>query len=687
MTGERTVRASGQQSVAAGHSIGSVFTGNGAAPMFVERMQAALPAEAFELPEAEAGVVNLPFRARHFVGRDHELALLDRAFKETGEVVVHAVHGLGGIGKSTLAARWAAGRTALYNPVWWITAETEADLDAGLADFAVGLQPALRDLLSRTALRDLAVRWLSEHEGWLLVLDNVSEPADVKGLVGRATGGRILITTRQAAGWRGIAETLSLDVLELPAAVDLFTRIYGSTAAETEELCRELGCLPLAVEQAAAYCREAAIEAGEFLRQLAAHPAQTLSNAPEGGRAVARIWPVTLDRLADTPLAGEILRVIGWWAPDGIRREFLEPMGSPPEVTEALRRLAAHSMISLHGDTISVHRLVQAVGRAGDPVGARDSAAELLQEWADRHPGDLSSGWLTHAETLVGLTGPETKPVAALLVSIAIWHHDFNVLQDDAEAREWAERAEAATRRTCERGDGDARDARRVLVAALVSDGDWKAALALQRAIVADSVRTSGRRAPETFTARAELATMVFRGGDVKGALRGAKRNLRRAERVLGADHPTVIDVGSILIDLYDEMVRAGHDGYAPEGIAYGRRLQAHAEKVAGENDLNRAATTSGLIDILYSAGDKTGALAMLKPFAEQCARGFGELNIRTLHVRARLVDLMRETGDLESAREQARSLLPSWERAVGETSFQGYAREHFADLLAQDED
>ncbi|WP_405556547.1 hypothetical protein OHV08_22245 [Streptomyces canus] len=112
-------------------------------------------------------------------------AALDRAFTETGGVVVHAVHGLGGIGESTPAAHWAGAQTGTYNPVWWITAETEADLDDGLAELAVALQPALGDVLSRRALRDVAVRWLAARTGSLLVLDNVSAPADVRGLVGR----------------------------------------------------------------------------------------------------------------------------------------------------------------------------------------------------------------------------------------------------------------------------------------------------------------------------------------------------------------------------------------------------------------------------------------------------------------------------------------------------------------------
>jgi hypothetical protein len=38
----------------------------------------------------------------------------------------------------------------------------------------------------------------------------------------------------------------------------------------------------------------------------------------DAGRAIARIWHVKLDRLADTPLASDLLRVLAWYAPEQI---------------------------------------------------------------------------------------------------------------------------------------------------------------------------------------------------------------------------------------------------------------------------------------------------------------------------------------------------------------------------------
>ena len=176
-----------------------------------------LPAEAFR-PWAELavppGLGNLPVRPELFVGRAGELARLDAALAGLGGVVVQAVHGLGGIGKSTLAAYWAAAHAGDYTLTWWITAATPAAIDAGLADLAGALQPALSGVLPLEALREGAVQWLAAHQGWLVILDNVTDPADVAPLLARVPAGRYLITSRRPTGWHATAVPVRLDVLD-----------------------------------------------------------------------------------------------------------------------------------------------------------------------------------------------------------------------------------------------------------------------------------------------------------------------------------------------------------------------------------------------------------------------------------------------------------------------------------------
>lgn len=159
---------------------------------YATNVQYRLPAEAFT-PMAELavppGLANLPAHAGLFVGRTEALARLDAALAAPGGAVVQAVHGLGGIGKSTLAAYWAANHTADHVLTWWITADTLTAIDTGLAALAVAMQPALSGALQLEALREQAVQWLAAHGGWLLILDNVIDPADVAPLLGRPPAG------------------------------------------------------------------------------------------------------------------------------------------------------------------------------------------------------------------------------------------------------------------------------------------------------------------------------------------------------------------------------------------------------------------------------------------------------------------------------------------------------------------
>ena len=96
---------------------------------------------------APHGLVNVPGRSPVFVGRGDELAELSAVLDvEHGGVVIAAVHGLGGVGKSTLAARYAVTAAGEANPVWWITADTIEAVQAGLAGLTVALQPELSSL-------------------------------------------------------------------------------------------------------------------------------------------------------------------------------------------------------------------------------------------------------------------------------------------------------------------------------------------------------------------------------------------------------------------------------------------------------------------------------------------------------------------------------------------------------------
>lgn len=669
------MEASGERAVAAGRDIGQVATGD-----FVTQIGRAtvLPAEALTLGAASGPVRYLPGRTAQFVGRERELALLDEAFEAPGGVVVHAVHGLGGVGKSTLAAQWAATRVADLNPVWWITAESPAQLDAGLADLGRALQPTLAGTLPDAALRERTLQWLSTHDGWLLVLDNVTDPADIRPLLARAANGRFLVTTRRSAtSWRGLARTLDLDVLPLGEAVELFTRVYEGASDGVEELCAELGCLPLAIDQAAAYCREAGITPGAYLDLLARYPAALYAAGPEGGdaeRTIARIWRVTLNRLTDTPLAERVLRIIAWWAPEGIPRRYLEMPGrNSLEITEAIRRLAAHSVITLRDGTLSVHRLVQAVARTpqptdgplmGDMIGVYRRMAVMLlgmeeDRWSQGPDGNDLGGllgaegrvWATHVEALAAWypRNEDTEETAELFVTAGsqLGVHGFT-----RRAMVLCERAVDAALHACGPDDELTWFARRQLGQICSLHGDFERARELLTQVLDDCERLLGPEHEDTIQARDELA-MTLENADRRRSFL-ARLDAQGAEPVLGGTRP-------------DTSAPTNPDD---RSAGASRPARLDVDGAASEPGPVDPEDAMELIELAFQAsddGETERAVTLIGNAVTQSRRAFGDASGITILARAIQVMLLRKAGDHERADELAAGVSDDSSRVLGD--------------------
>ncbi|MGI5171710.1 tetratricopeptide repeat protein [Spirillospora sp. CA-253888] len=531
-----------------------------------------------------------------FTGREAELARLDTAFA-TPESTVSGVrpvvvHGRGGIGKSTLAAHWAATRRGEGQTVWWIVADRPAAAEEGLA----GLGAALlgRDATGQPleALAEHAFGWLNGHAEWVLVLDDMRRPADAEPVLARLDGaveGRVLITTRQDTGWESTArQIIALDVLSREQAVKLLaatvTAEHPSADLDgADELCRELGCLPLAIEQASGYLTAASRTPRAYLQTLAAYPAQAYDHHRAGDdcdRTIARIWHATLDHLnTEAPLTETVLRVLAWFAPDQIPRAVLDGLPdllapsdlggrrfwtrrrhrpAQPEpaddraVAEAVKRLASHKMITLSDDgrSINVHRLVQTVARTPTSAGASDDidaarrhATILLDRICTRDP-DEPSGWplwralMPHIDALADHAPPDTDtPTTSRLLGNAGSYRQRQGAPTRAITH--LQRALAAALRLQGEDHPDTLDARDALANAHLAAGDVEEAIALYEQTLAVIVAMRRNDHPEALDARGNLASAYQVAGDLEQAIALYELTLADCRRVLGEDHPT----------------------------------------------------------------------------------------------------------------------------------------------------
>ncbi|WP_439422996.1 tetratricopeptide repeat protein [Saccharothrix sp. HUAS TT10] len=594
------------------------------------------------------------------MGRSGELARLDAAVAGSGRAVVVTVHGLGGVGKSTLAARFAHLHTDRYAPVWWITADSPSAIDTGLADLATTLAPQVAGapLEQRT---ELAVRWLATHDRWLLVLDNLTTLADAAGLLERVRTGTIVITSRQGTGWQGIA-TIPLDVLPAEEAVELLTRIVRAERPDADRLCEELGWLPLAIEQAGAYLAQTRITPLTYLDLLKRYPARMFTAAAEGGdaqRTMARVWRVTLDRLDDTPLAGRVLRHLAWYAPDAIPRTLLAGVFDEPDLSEALGRLAAYSMITLTGDTIGVHRLVQTLTRTPDPTDphrqptdiahARDTTATVLATALTGADHRLPADWpvfqtvLPHARALLEHTHPDTdtEPLCYLAHRLGGYLGDQG---NTTTAIALHTRAAHSRQRLHGPDHPDTLASRSDLAYAYQTAGDLKRAIPLHEATLADTERVLGPDHPNTLVSRSNLASAYRMLGDLERAIPLYKAILADAERLLGPDHPNTLASRNNLASAYETA------GDLKRAIPLHEATLADIKRVLGPDHPDTLASRNNLAYAYQAAGDPKRAIPLHEATLADTERVLGPDHPDTLVFRNNLATAYKAAGDPKRA-------------------------------------
>jgi hypothetical protein len=330
-------------------------------------------------PGRRPAIFNVPPRNPHFTGRSDLLATLHEHLTDaaTGAVVqASAVHGLGGIGKTQLAVEYAHRYAADYDLVWWIPAEETIAIRGRLTALGRRLGLPARSSLEEevAALFDELV----QRDRWLLVYDNAEAPATLEGYRPPAGSGHVLVTSRNPA-WGGIAAAVRMDVLSRAESVAfLEQRTSTSNQATLHAIAAELGDLPLALDQAAAYLEETDITPDEYLALLGACTRElfALGRPSTTERTIATTWTVAIQRLRkQAPAAEDLLTLCAFLAPDDIPRSLpathpevlpeplAETVSNPIAYQQTIGALRRYALVHTSDDGLMVHRLVQAVVR------------------------------------------------------------------------------------------------------------------------------------------------------------------------------------------------------------------------------------------------------------------------------------------------------------------------------------
>ncbi|BAY61764.1 NB-ARC domain-containing protein [Calothrix brevissima NIES-22] len=201
---------------------------------------------------------------------------LHELLQQNQQVAIAAIAGMGGVGKTELALQYAIQQCNSYQGgICWLLPKSE-DIGSKIIQFAriqLDLNPP-KDLDFSAQVQYCFRNW---REGEvLLVLDDVADYREVKPyFTSLSSRFKVLMTSRQQLG--RIA-TLSLDVLQPEAALELLKSIIGRERFEREnqrnpqvglQLCEWLGYLPLGLELVGRYlARKPDLSLAEMRRRL-----------------------------------------------------------------------------------------------------------------------------------------------------------------------------------------------------------------------------------------------------------------------------------------------------------------------------------------------------------------------------------------------------------------------------------
>jgi tetratricopeptide (TPR) repeat protein len=357
-------------------------------------------------PPARTVPRQLPLGLRHFVGRTEELDTLDGLLAEAttgaGTVVISAIDGTAGIGKTALAVHWAR-RVADRFPDGQLYVNLRGfDLGPPMRSgealdvllFALGVAPESvpREVEAQAGL----FRTLLADRRMLVVLDNARNAEQVRPLVSGAAGCFTLITSRNRMA--GLAmqvplHQITVDTLSPAEALALLRRVAGAERVDAEpdaaqELLRRCAYLPLAIYIAAD--RVAAsrhLRIADVVRQLSQRALDMLATPDDDERAAVRVV-LSWSYRALTPEVQRCFRLLALHPGHTCTpASAAELVGSPVErVGQILRRLAdAHLIDEVGTERFQFHDLLREYAHectsAADEPADRDTAVRRLLSW------------------------------------------------------------------------------------------------------------------------------------------------------------------------------------------------------------------------------------------------------------------------------------------------------------------
>jgi tetratricopeptide (TPR) repeat protein len=609
------------------------------------------------------------------------------------------ITGDGGTGKTQLAAAAFAAALRDVDIAVWINARTRSDVVATYARAYAAVRSIVPTQDEGEAEQQATnlLGWLATTgQRWLIVLDDVADPADLRGLWPSGTGGRVIVTTRrrdaellargQVVDVNTFRRTESLAYLA--AKLNGVAGMPAGVLDDADGLAADLGDLPLALSHATATIINDGIRCRDY-RTLFASGAHRLNDVLPSDPADAGddyVYPVSstwslardrADRLRPAGLAGPMLDVIAVLDPNGIPETVLTgaPMcryltaGDATVARQAIRNLWRLSLVT-HDPidpvrSVRMHALAQRANIERMPPDAtahavRVAADALVSAWPAIDAGTaLGQALRANAATLI-----ERHPTALWrTIAHPVLFRMGGSLADSgliAGAMAYCTELAAAAAQHLGTDHPDALRARYHLAGAHSAAGDLAAAGTAYRELLADQARVLGADHADTLTTRADLGWWQGTAGDPSAAVAAFRDLLADRTRVLGRDHRDTLFTRNCLARW---RARAGSPAEAIETFEHLLRDEC---RLLGAHHPDTLATRNNLAYVRGKAGDPRGALAEIEQVLAGRIRLLGPDHPRTLTTRAHLARWRGEAGDATGAAAAFADILADELRVLG---------------------
>ena len=492
----------------------------------------------------------------------------------------------------------------------------------------------------------------------------------------------MLITT-QSAVWPP-SQAVEVPVLDTEVAAGfLVNRTGDADERAAEKLAGELGGLPLALEQAAAYIQATGTTTlAGYLSVFRDRRADLMARGQAAGHPadVAATLGLALSRLEEqTPAATGLLRLLAFLAPEpmpltllladaqaagalapGVAATAGPLLGDPVAAGDAIAALRRYSLVTPAGDgLVLVRRLVQAITRAqlpADVAGQWWQAAAALVEAAVPADPQVPAAWrvfavlLPHARAVLNMTSGGLRRIARYLGWSGSYPAARDLFQQIVDARQTVDGADHRDTLTA-RGElaywtGMAGDP--------ISARDQYAALRPVRE------RVCGTADQDALDERANLAYWTGHAGDAAAARDQIAALLPTREQFSGAEHP---DTLSVRANLARWTGLAGDPAAARDQYS---ALLPIRERVLGTEHPDTLALRADLARFTGLAGDPAAARDQYSALLPIRERVLGTEHPDTLALRADLARFTGLAGDPAAARDLFAALLPVRDRVLG---------------------